>query len=107
MIEFHQSDVWTIKSEQKFDDLLGWHFLVAVNGEFQFLIQVDDMGRLCDEGRICHVLDLELKIMHLNFKVNEALDERDEESFILFANELTNIQNIKAKGYFSLGTEAV
>lgn len=106
MIEFHQSDVWTIKSEQKFDDLLGWHFLVAVNGEFQFLIQVDDIEKLCNEGRICHILDLELKIIHLNFKVNEALDKHDEGSFILFANELSNIQKIKDKGYFSLGIEA-
>ena len=105
MIEFHQSDVWTIIDEQKYDDSLGWHFLVTVNKEFQFLIQVDDIVKLCNEGKICSMLDLELKVMQLNFKVNEALDEHDEGAFTLFANELSNFQKIKDQGYSSLGIE--
>ncbi|QUG42605.1 hypothetical protein KD050_04845 [Psychrobacillus sp. INOP01] len=106
MIEFHKSDVWTIINEQKYDDLLGWHFLVTVNREFQFLIQVDDIEKLCNEGKICSVLDLELKIIHLNLNVNKALDEHDKESFLLFANELNNVQKIKDNGYFSVGIQA-
>lgn len=104
VIEFHQSDVWTITNEQKYDDLLGWHFLVTVNREFQFLIQVDDIEKLCKEDRICSILDLELKIIHLNLNVNKALDAYDEESFMLFATELNNVQKIKDNGYFSVGT---
>ncbi|MEK3980675.1 hypothetical protein MKY37_16735 [Psychrobacillus sp. FSL K6-2836] len=104
VIEFHQSDVWTITNEQKYDDLLGWHFLVTVNREFQFLIQVDDIEKLCNEDRICSILDLELKIIHLNLNVNKALDAYDEESFMLFATELNNVQKIKDNGYFSVGT---
>lgn len=104
VIEFHQSDVWTITNEQKYNDLLGWHFLVTVNREFQFLIQVDDIEKLCNESRICSILDLELKIIHLNLNVNKALDAYDEESFMLFATELNNVQKIKDNGYFSVGT---
>lgn len=103
MIEFLQSDVWTITKEQKFDDLLGWHYLVIVNREFQFLIQVDDIEKLCKQGRICSILDLELKIIHLNLNVNKALDAHDKESFILFANELNIFQKIKDNGNFSVG----
>ncbi|MEK3954483.1 hypothetical protein [Psychrobacillus sp. FSL K6-1464] len=106
IIEFHPSDVWTIIDEQKYDDSLGWHFLVTVNGEFQFLIQVDDMEELSKEGRICSLMDLELKMMHLNFKVNESLDQHDEEAFTLFANELSNVQKIMENGYSSLGIKA-
>jgi len=105
MIEFHQSDVWTIIDKQKYKDSIGWHFWMTVNKEFQFLIQVDDIEELCNEGRICSLLNLELKMMHLNFKVNEALDEHNEEAFTLFANELRNVQKIMDYGYFSLGIE--
>lgn len=103
MIEFHQSDIWTITNEQKYDDLLGWHFLVTVNKEFQFLIQVDDIEKLWNEGRICSILDLDLKIIHLNLNVNKALDENDKESFLLFANELSKVKKIMENGYFSVG----
>ena len=104
VIDFHQSDVWTITNEQKYDDLLGCHFFIAINREFQFLIQVDDIEKLCNEGRICSILDLELKIIHLNLNVNKALDAYDEESFMLFATELNNVQKIKGNEYFSVGT---
>lgn len=99
MIEFHQGDVWTITNERKYVDCLGWHFLVTVNSEFQFLIHVEDFEDLYKKSSICSFLDLDLKIIHLNFKVNEALDAKDKESFLLFANELTNLQKIKDKMY--------
>ena len=51
-------------------------------------------------------MDLELKMMHLNFKVNESLDQHNEEAFTVFANELSNVQKIMGKGYSSLGIEA-
>ncbi|TQR12301.1 hypothetical protein [Psychrobacillus soli] len=97
LIEFHQGDVWTITNERKYVDCLGWHFLVTVNGEFRFLMHVEDMEDLYNNGSICSVLDLELKTIHLNFKINEALDAHDKESFLLFANELTNLREIKDK----------
>ncbi|MCK1998518.1 hypothetical protein MPH47_15040 [Psychrobacillus psychrodurans] len=106
IIEFHQGDVWTITNEQKYDDVLGWHFLVAVNREFQFLIQVDDIEKLFSEGRICSILDLELKIIHLNYQVNKALDEHDKESFSLYANELSNAKKVIDNGYFTVGIQA-
>lgn len=95
VIDFQQGDVWTITNERKYIDILGWHVGVIVNSEFKFLIHVEDVEDLYDNGSICSVLDLELKMLHLNFKINEALDTQDKESFQLFANELTNLQEIK------------
>lgn len=99
IIEFRQGDVWTITNERKYVDLLGWHLLVIVNSEFRFLMHVEDIESLYNKGSICSILDFELKILHLNFKVNETLDAHDKESFLLFANELTNLQEIKDKMY--------
>ncbi|MGE7922674.1 hypothetical protein ACQKND_05775 [Viridibacillus arvi] len=101
ILEFHQGDVWII-TKKKYDDSLGWHFLVTVNSEFQFHIKAEDIEELYNKGRICSILDLELKILNLNFKVNEALDEHDKESFILFTNELSNVQKVKDKMKFSI-----
>ncbi|MFJ8063950.1 hypothetical protein ACIQYS_04925 [Psychrobacillus sp. NPDC096426] len=95
VIDFRQGDVWTITNERKYIDILGWHIGVIVNSEFKFLIHVEDLEDLYDNGSICSVLDLELKILHLNFKINETLDAHDKASFQLFANELTNLQEIK------------
>lgn len=92
MIEFRPSDVWTSTNEQKYDDLLGWHFLVTVNKEFQFHIQVEEMEKLCNDRKICSVLELELKIIQLNHHVDKALDDHDKESFLFYANELSNVQ---------------
>ena len=99
IIEFHQGDVWTFTNERKYVDCLGWHSLVTVNSEFRFLMHVEDIEELYNNKRICSILDLELNIIHLNVKVDEALDAHDKESFQLFANELTNLQEIKGKMY--------
>ncbi|MGE7921328.1 hypothetical protein ACQKM9_20670 [Viridibacillus sp. NPDC093762] len=67
---------------------------------------MEDIEGLYNKGMICSILDLELKIFHLNFKVNEALDEHDKELFILFANELRNFQKIKDKMHFFVDIQA-
>ncbi|AOH54407.1 hypothetical protein ABE28_008580 [Peribacillus muralis] len=97
MIEFFPGDVWTITDERKYVDCLGWHFLIVVNEEYQFFMQVGEIEELYSEGTICSILDLDLRINHLGYKINEALDAHDRESFLSFADELSNIQEIKNK----------
>lgn len=100
IIEFLQGDVWTITNERKYIDCLGWHSLIVVNNEFQFFMHVEDIEELYSKGSICSILDLNLKINHLSFKVNEALDAldaHDRESFLSFSDELSNVQKIKNK----------
>ncbi|WP_313892948.1 hypothetical protein [Psychrobacillus sp.] len=106
MIEFRQGDVWTITNERKYVDCLGWHILMTVNREFQFLIHVEDLEELYNKGKICSIMDLDLKMIHLNFKINEALDSHDKESFNLFANELSEIQKIKNEMHYSVNVQA-
>lgn len=97
MIEFFPGDVWTITNERKYVDCLGWHFLIEVNEEFQFFMHVEDIEELYSKGSICSILDLNLKINFLSFKINEALDAHDRESFLSFADELSNVKEIKNK----------
>ncbi|PJN87244.1 IDEAL domain-containing protein [Bacillus sp. mrc49] len=97
MIDFFPGDVWTITDERKYVDCLGWHFLIVVNEEYQFFMQVADIEELYSNGTICSILDLDLRINHLGFKINEALDAHDRESFLSFADELSSVQEIKNK----------
>jgi hypothetical protein len=60
-------------------------------------MHVEDIEDLYSKGSICSILDLNLKINHLSFKVNEALDAHDRESFLSFSEELSNVQKIKNK----------
>jgi len=97
MINFRQGDVWTITNNRKYVDGLGWYCLIDINNEFQFFIYVDDIQELHVKGSICSIWDLDLKINHLNFKINEALDTHDREVFLSLSNELHHIQQVKSK----------
>ncbi len=97
MFEFYQGDVWFVTEEPKFIDCLGWHFLIDINNVYQFYMHVDDIEALYNKGNICSIMDMELKINHLSFKVNEALDARDSEAFFSYTDELNYMQKIKDK----------
>jgi hypothetical protein len=97
MINFRQGDIWTITNNRKYVDGLGWYCLIDINNEFQFFIYVDDIQELHVKGSICSIWDLDLKINHLNFKINEALDTHDREVFLSLSNELHHVQQVKSK----------
>ncbi|MNG09308.1 IDEAL domain protein [compost metagenome] len=59
---------------------------------FMFL---DDIEHLCMKGTICAISDLDLRINYLRFKVDEALDTRDRESFLVFSSELQKVRNLR------------
>lgn len=96
-IEFHEGDIWTITNEHKYVDCLGWHYLAENNDEFEFYIHVEDLDTLHSNGNICSAWDIDLKLNHLHFKVNEALDQNDREGFISNANELRLLKEMKTK----------
>jgi hypothetical protein len=97
VIEFRQYDVWTITDDWKYVDCLGWYSLIEVNNEFQFLMHVEDIEDLYTKGIICSILDLDLRINHLRFKINEALDAYDRELFLSFSFDLNNLQEMRSK----------
>lgn len=101
IIDFDQGDVWIITNGRKYIDCLGWHSLIDFNNEFQFFMHVEDIEKLYSKGSICSILDLNLRINHLSFKVNEALDAHDRESFVFFADELKNLREIKSKMHYA------
>ncbi|MFP7733337.1 IDEAL domain-containing protein [Priestia aryabhattai] len=101
MINFHQGDVWTITDNRKYVDCLGWHYLIDINNEFQFFMHVEDIEELQSKGSICSIWDLDLKINYLNFKIDEALEAHDRESFLSLSNELHRAQQVKSKMHYS------
>ncbi|PGS48649.1 hypothetical protein [Bacillus sp. AFS041924] len=100
MIEFSEGDLWTMTSERKYVDCLGWHYLIDNNSDFEFYLHVEDIESLYESGVLCSIWDIDLKINHLNFKINEALDVNDRESFLSIANDLRSLKEIKNK-YFT------
>ncbi|WP_088042319.1 hypothetical protein [Bacillus sp. EAC] len=88
LIEFFEGDIWTMTNERKYVDCLGWHYLIDNNNDFEFYVHVEDIEELYENGKLSSTWDIELKINHLNFKINEALEENNRESFLSIANEL-------------------
>jgi uncharacterized protein YpiB (UPF0302 family) len=62
---------------------------------------VEDIEELQSKGSICSIWDLDLKINYLNFKIDEALDAHDRESFLSLSDELHCAQQVKRKMYYS------
>ncbi|QCS54035.1 hypothetical protein [Priestia flexa] len=97
VITFHQGDVWTLTDERKYIDSLGWHSLMDVNREFQCFISTEELQDLYLSGVICSILDVDLQMNHLNFKINEALDTQNRELFHSMVSKRFNLQKIRDK----------
>lgn len=94
-IHFSAGDILTIEEEKRYVDGLGWYVLITINDEYNIFMFSDDIEHLYMKGTICAISDLDLRINYLRFKVNEALDTRDKDAFLLFSSELGKVMNLR------------
>lgn len=93
VIDLHKGDILTITEEKRYVDSLGWLMLVLINDHSVYMF-VDELEDFVEEGKIYSIVDLELQINYLEFKVNEMLDVMDKEKFEGFAKELVRLKSI-------------
>ncbi|WP_100403530.1 IDEAL domain-containing protein [Bacillus sp. FJAT-42315] len=96
-IEFRQKDCLTITSDKRHVDVLGWYFLVGRNNEDFFYINIEDLENLYMKGFLYSKEDLELRLNYLQYKINEALDQRNEEAFHSFSTQLQQLTAVTAQ----------
>jgi hypothetical protein len=95
-IAVKKGSILTITPEKKFVDNLGWYFLIDFNKEFQVYINIYDFEQYYYQQIFCSLLDFDLKYNHLEYKVNQALDERDIVAFNQMSMELRNLNELKS-----------
>ncbi|WP_129730994.1 IDEAL domain-containing protein [Ectobacillus funiculus] len=94
-IYFSAGDILTIEEERRYVDGMGWYVLITINDEYNMFMFLEDIEHLRMKGTICAISDLDLRINYLRFKVNEALDTRDKEAFLIFSSELGKVMNLR------------
>jgi len=94
MLEFHKGDTFIITEEKKYVDSLGWLVLVLIK-DYSVYMYIDELEEFVAEKKICSIMDLELKINYLQYKVNETLDSMDEGNFSLYAKELVELKEVQ------------
>ncbi|MGP7815657.1 hypothetical protein [Niallia sp. 01092] len=94
MIDLHKGDIITVTDEQKYVDTLGWLVLVLIK-DHRIYMYSQELEEFVKEEKIYSVMDLELRINYLQFKVNETLDSMDKNNFSLYAKELIQLKEIQ------------
>ncbi|KMY51760.1 IDEAL domain-containing protein [Peribacillus loiseleuriae] len=92
----NEGDIIEVTNERKFT-MRGWYFLVSINNKNMFFMAHDDLEMYFMKEQILSVLDLDLHINYLQFKINEALDVGDETTFLNYTNKLIQSSELQAK----------
>lgn len=94
-IELQKGSILTITPEKKYVENLGWYFLIDINSEYQVYINIYDFEKFYNDQKFCSLLDFDLKYNYFEYKVNEALDQKDSYLFNHYANELKEMNQLK------------
>ena len=94
ILDLHKGDIITVTEERKYVDSLGWLLLVMIK-DYSFFMFVDEIEEFISSKKITSLLDMELRMNYLEYKVNESLDGLNKELFDLFASELNDLKSIQ------------
>jgi len=96
-ITIHSGDIIELTRDRKFVHDQGWYFLISVNDDRHFYIALKDLENYYDSGHLVSLTDLELTEIYYQYKINEALDTGDHESFMVFTSEIKELKKLKEK----------
>ena len=94
ILDLHKGDIITVTEERKYVDSLGWLLLVMIK-DYSFFMFVDEIEEFISSKKITSLLDMELRMNYLEYKVNESLDGLNKEQFDLVASELNDLKSIQ------------
>ncbi|MCQ6276243.1 IDEAL domain-containing protein [Bacillus sp. V3B] len=97
VLTIHKEDIIEIINERKFMIEKGWYFLIRMNNQYNFHIALEDLERYYLNERLLSLIDIELALNYLQFKVDQALDTGDEELFLNFTKKLKESRDLKMK----------
>lgn len=96
-LTINKGDIIEVMNERKFTMANGWYFLVMINERCIFFMALEDLEEYFMKEQLLSMFDIDLKINHLQFKINQALDTGDEASFMNFTKKLKESNHLKVK----------
>jgi hypothetical protein len=107
VVTIHRGDIIEITPERKYTVINGWYALVIINQSFSFYMAVEDIEWYFTKEQMISMLDVDLKINYFQYKINQALDEGDEISFMNFTEKMNDSNEMKEKLQMYLRNVAV
>ena len=107
VVTIHRGDIIEITPERKYTVINGWYALVIINQSFSFYMAVEDIEWYFTKEQLITLLDVDLKINYFQYKINQALDEGDEISFMNFTEKMNDSNEMKEKLHKYLRNVAV
>ena len=96
-LTINEGDILEVTAERKFTVTNGWYFLVRFNEHCIFYMSLEDLEQYFIKEQLLSMLDMDLTINHLQYKINQALDTGDKTSFMSFTEKLKEASDFKMK----------
>jgi uncharacterized protein YpiB (UPF0302 family) len=96
-LTINRGDIMEITDEQKYTIDNGWYFLVKINERNNFYIPINDLENFIRQEQLIAMLDIDLQINYLKFKIDQAFDTGDEASFRDVSKKLIESNELKLK----------
>jgi len=97
IIQLQKGDRFVITQERKYVEHLGWYFQIIVNDDYHIYFLLTDLNKLYEHELICSELDLELAINYYEFKVDQALEQKERGAFDDYVQQLEEAKHILYK----------
>jgi hypothetical protein len=107
IVTIQKGDIIDITPERKYTVINGWYVLVILNQRCSFYVSVEDLEWYFIKKQMVTMLDVDLQMNYYKYKINEALDEGDEESFMTFTEKMNDSIDLKEKWDMYLRNVAV
>ncbi|SES26137.1 hypothetical protein [Salipaludibacillus aurantiacus] len=90
-------DVIEVTNDCKLFKGAGWFFMVEVNGKNCGFIAHEELVNYLNDKKLVTMLDIELHINYLKYKLDLALDERNKVCFNAYTKKLTDYLILKTE----------
>lgn len=107
VVTIQRGDIIEITPERKYTVINGWYALVIINQSFSFYMAVEDIEWYFTKEQLISMLDVDLQINYFQYKINQALDEADEISFMNYTEKMNGSNEMKEKLQMYLRNVAV
>ncbi|KHE67680.1 hypothetical protein [Halobacillus sp. BBL2006] len=81
-LNINKKDRLYFLSAPDYNERLGWYIPIQRNQHIRFHMYLNDLQLLYQNNQVCSELDVELAIIYHQYKVDQALDQRDDHLFI-------------------------
>lgn len=94
-LEIKKEDIIEVTNDRQYMFDNGWYIKVVLNNDWHFHMALEDLEKYFTQGMILSLVDIELKINHLNYVIDQSLGKGDEAAFLQSTKSLKESKQLK------------